>query len=130
MRWEIVVPGWVPDSRLSLNGRRRSMHWRQVYDLQNQAKERAIVAIWQTAAHPGGRSLVKAIDPARVTVRFTYPTKRRRDPDNLAAMAKPLLDSMVQEGILVDDDCEHITLTVAAEVRRGVTETRILVEDQ
>lgn len=127
-RWEVTIPDWVPDSRLSINGRRRNMHWRQTYDLQSAAKQRMVIAIWQAPTHPGGRSLVAAIDPAHVAVCFVYPTKRRRDPDNLAAMAKPLLDALVSEGLLVDDDCEHITLSIAARVEKGVTATRITVE--
>lgn len=37
-------------------------------------------------------------------VTFYHRDKRRRDPDNLAAMLKPAWDGLVDAGVLVDDD--------------------------
>lgn len=124
LRWEIVVDGWMPDGRLSLNGRRRT-HPLRVAGLTTDAKLVLSGFILAGPAFP-----VPRIDPAHVAITFVYPTRRRRDPDGLAGMAKPILDTLVDFGLLVDDDCEHISLTVAAEVERGVTATRIAVEER
>lgn len=39
-----------------------------------------------------------------------YPTMRRRDVDN--SIPKFILDGMVESGMVVDDDCKHITKIV------------------
>ena len=64
----------------------------------------------------------------RVDVTFVYPTRRRRDPDGLAGLVKPLLDVLVARGLLRDDDSEHVELAVRAVTERGVTATRIRLE--
>lgn len=122
MTWEVTIPDWVPDSRLSLNGRRRT-HPMALAKLTTETKD---IARWHLGSN--ALALFGVTDLAHVAVRFTYPTRRRRDPDGLAGLVKPLLDVLVDVGLLIDDDCEHITLTVAAEVQKGVTATRIRVE--
>jgi hypothetical protein len=129
-RWEITVPGWVPDSRLSLNGRRRAHHWRETWQLQQDAKLMVIPAIWTCDAHPRARSKMAELtmQRARVSITLVYPMRRRRDPDGLSGLAKPLLDALVEEHVIVDDDSEHVELSVRALVEPGVTETRLVIE--
>lgn len=116
---EVVVPGWVPDSRLSLNGRLRT-HWRVLGALRSEAKTMLTVALLAAQLAPvTGR--------ARVAIDFVYPRRRRRDPDGLAGLAKPLLDALVDYGVLVDDSSEDIDLAVRALTERGTTETRIRI---
>lgn len=43
-----------------------------------------------------------------LTLRFFFKTKSRHDPDNFAACAKFILDSLVRHGILVDDSFDYI----------------------
>lgn len=120
VKWELTIPDWVPDSRLSLNGRRRG-NWLQTRQLQMDAKTVVHLALNSMTPWPA------TVDPANVAVTFVYPNHRRRDPDGLAGLAKPILDVLVDRGLLVDDDCEHISLTVAAEVEKGASATRITV---
>jgi Holliday junction resolvase RusA-like endonuclease len=117
----ILIEGWVPDSDLSLNGRRR-LNPLAIWRLQEVAKTRAALAI---------RSIGLPLAPlhrAAVVCTFVYPQHRRRDPDNLAGLAKPLLDACRAEGLIEDDDCEHIELTVRAIVETGCTATYIHIE--
>lgn len=45
---------------------------------------------------------------ASVTASFFFPTKRRRDQDNAMAMLKPAYDGLVDAGLVVDDDYDHL----------------------
>lgn len=45
---------------------------------------------------------------ASVAVIFYHKEKRRRDQDNYMAMLKPAYDGLVDAGLLVDDDYEHL----------------------
>ena len=110
--WTVVIDGWRPDARLSINGRRRTNHW-TVRKLQAEAKEWTQWALRGAATENGGQ-LPKFSGLVEVKVTFCYTTHRRRDPDGLAGMVKPCLDAMVAEGILQDDDTEHVRLLVTA----------------
>lgn len=116
---ELVLPGYVPDSRLSLNGRHRT-HWAVTSRLRREAAWHLVKALLEVETEwvaPDGL--------VQVDVVFVYPLHRRRDPDGLAAMATPLLNMLVAHGLLWDDDSEHVELAVRAVVERGVTETRL-----
>lgn len=128
--WEITIPDWVPPAELSLNGRRRGS-WRETWRLQQEVGEMVTVAIWQAPWHPHSRSRIRemTLERARVTVEFTFPRKRRRDPDGLAGRIKPILDTCVAEGLIKDDSTDHIELTIRARVEPGVTCTRITIEE-
>lgn len=47
---------------------------------------------------------------ARLNLTFVFPEERRRDSDNLLARFKPGLDAIVDAGLLLDDDTEHLTI--------------------
>ena len=42
-----------------------------------------------------------------VSIKWGLPDKRRRDWDNLVAMSKPLIDSLVHLGVIKDDTVRH-----------------------
>lgn len=48
---------------------------------------------------------------ANVTLVWQVTDKRRRDADNIAATLKPVLDALVQEGVLPDDSWVHVPET-------------------
>ena len=50
---------------------------------------------------PWGKVLVSAA--------FFYATKRRRDPDNAMGSLKAAYDGIVDAGVVVDDDFEHMS---------------------
>ncbi len=133
-RWEIVVPGWVPDSRLGLNGRREKAtpdrwgrhrpKWKETAELEGEAHGEVGKALLALANRP-----LQPLERARVTVLFVFPNSRKRDVDNLSGRVKPCLDAIKgPNGLIVDDDMEHIELTIRAAVKSRTTETRIVVE--
>ena len=47
---------------------------------------------------------------ARLTLTFVFPQYRRRDRDNILSQAKPGIDAIVDAGLLLDDDAEHLEI--------------------
>jgi len=47
---------------------------------------------------------------ARLNLTFVFPEQRRRDRDNLLARFKPGLDGIVDAGLILDDDAEHLEI--------------------
>jgi Holliday junction resolvase RusA-like endonuclease len=47
-------------------------------------------------------------DHVEISVTLMQRTKRRRDPDNVAGIAKPVLDTIVDAGLLPDDSWKHV----------------------
>ena len=111
-----------PDGRLSKNGLRRA-HWRQSRPLIKQAREDAYVlgliekpADWITP------------DQCTVEVRQYYCGKAF-DWDGLATLCGPIIDGLVDAGVMpVDDDPAHVVrYTMSAERVRTREEGRVAV---
>ena len=94
----IPLPWAAPP--LSLNDR---MHWRPKAEKVRQAREAARWAI--RAAQPRPTPMAAA----EVVLHWRVPNLIRRDLDNLAATLKPVIDALVDEGVLPDDDWRHVT---------------------
>ena len=61
---------------------------------------------------------------ARLNLTFIFPQQRRRDEDNLLSRFKPGLDAIVDAGLLLDDDAEHLeigTVDILVEGRAPLT---------
>lgn len=67
------------------------------------------------------------INRATVTIRYYFPDKRRRDPDNYSG--KFLLDGLTKAGIIADDSFNHITLRLEAYCDPDRPRTEIIVEE-
>lgn len=65
---------------------------------------------------------------ASVTIRYFFPDRRRRDPDNYCG--KFLLDGLTKAGIITDDDFRHIRLSVSGECDPRSPRTEITVEKE
>lgn len=68
---------------------------------------------------------------AVVTAIFHWPTRGRHDPDNAAAACKAINDALVEQGVLIDDDFDHIDLVL----RQGTPlakygQVEVLVEER
>lgn len=74
-----------------------------------------------------GKVPERPIDRAIVHIHYTFPDRRRRDPDNYSG--KMLLDPLVRCGFIEDDSFFHILLLLTAECRPKVKETRITIYD-
>jgi len=46
---------------------------------------------------------------AQLDLTFIFSTARRRDIDNLLGRFKPGLDGIIQAGLVIDDDMNHVT---------------------
>lgn len=87
----LTLPGFVPDSRLSLNGRRRKStllnakghhmpKWLETKTLQDEAHDQLGKAMLLV---PNNRQ-PQTMERAHVAFTFVYGSERRRDPDGLA----------------------------------------------
>ena len=47
---------------------------------------------------------------AKLDLTFVFPGYRRRDRDNMLSSAKPGIDAIVDAGLLLDDDVEHLQI--------------------
>ncbi|MBA7641339.1 hypothetical protein ES703_49016 [subsurface metagenome] len=84
-------------------------HWRQRY----QAGEVYKSAVYYSCVDARNRALAKGrlvFMRARLNLTFVFPQSRRRDEDNLIARFKPGLDGIVDSGLVVDDDAEHLEI--------------------
>lgn len=101
-----------PGKLLSMNDR---MHWTK--------KARATKA-WREAAHFGaleslGRARRMFGVPALVTVTLPVRDARPRDPHNLFATVKPIVDGLTDAGLWPDDTSEWVSVTEPAIHVRG-----------
>lgn len=70
----------------------------------------------------------KPIDKADVIIRYYFPDKRRRDPDNYSG--KFLLDGLTKAGVIADDSFGHITLRLEAYCDQKRPRTEIEVKEK
>lgn len=66
-------------------------------------------------------------EKAIVEIKYYFPDKRRRDPDNYSG--KMLLDPLVREGVLADDSFKNIQLVLSADVDKNNSRTEITVRE-
>lgn len=95
----IFIPG-VP--------RNANARGEQKYNRWDKAK-------FRKAAKKIGSEITDWIAPEKchITARQISPVRRRRDPTGLAERLKGILDGLVDAGVLIDDDEEHLELTLA-----------------
>lgn len=67
------------------------------------------------------------VDRSTVTIRYYFPDRRRRDPDNYSG--KFLLDGLTKAGIIADDSFNHITLHLEAYCDPKKPRTEIEIEE-
>lgn len=93
--WTIEVAGVEP---LSLNDRdSRYARARRVADWREQVG-------WLAKAQR-----IPRLDRVHVAMTFRPPNNNRRDADNLVATLKPVLDGLVDAGVVADDNPDHVT---------------------
>lgn len=72
----------------------------------------------------------ETLKQADLEVRFILPDARRRDLDNLISTLKPLLDGIVDAGLIADDSIECIVgFSVSFGIRKGVTSTEFVIRE-
>lgn len=107
---------------------RRKWHWSKRNKEDDQWKQDA------------QRVCLDAINRARVhtpwervtvTYQFIKPTKARMDTDNAGGATKPILDGIVNAGLIPDDSGEYVSavITLAPAFERGVREVRVWIAE-
>lgn len=67
------------------------------------------------------------IDRCEISQMIYYPNDRRHDTDN--SVPKFILDGLVEGGMIIDDDCHHITkLTLECGIDREHPRTEIVIK--
>ena len=111
----IVLP--LPPRELSPNAR---PHW--------AAKARAVRRYRETAYLSSlAERRARPMRVAKVTARFFFRTRRRRDRDNLLASLKPAFDGIADAGIVTDDSA-MVHMPVEQRVDRANPRVEIAVE--
>lgn len=93
----LIISGPMPPSLTKY----RNMH----FHVLNNEKKKWHDLVW-SEIHKQGIQPVKL--PIKMTYVFFFPTKARRDPDNYACTAKFINDSLVDNGVLIDDSFQYI----------------------
>lgn len=103
---QLVIALPLPDAHLSPNG--RASHFakaRHVRKARQDALEAAQVAIYLS-----GISISQfPLKCVKSRERYFWRQARRRDVRNAEASLKAYYDGLVEAGVLVDDDIEHLT---------------------
>lgn len=97
-----MITLFIPGTPLSANAR---VHWRTIARDRATFRERAA-----EAAKPWIEPHGPITHFALVSARRIAKDHRRRDPGSLAEMLKPILDGIVDSGLLVDDNENCIEL--------------------
>lgn len=91
---------WNPNSRT---------HWRKREQVKVVVQDEIIALVReQNWDQP-------PLQMANVKLTWTFPDNRRRDPDNLVAASKPLIDALRKAGVIHDDSWQHMNLEIAWE---------------
>lgn len=69
----------------------------------------------------------KQTERAVVQIRYFFPDRRRRDPDNYSG--KMILDGLVRCGVIKDDSFSCIRLELSAECSLGRPRTEIVIQE-
>lgn len=124
--------------RVTVEGRPPSMN---DTNRQVQAQRWRVRREWRATAAAVGREAIQrwerrhglrwaTLTECIVEVLFVVPRKGRRDWDNLASTIKPLLDGLVDSGVIVDDSQECIvTISLWIEHQKGRDATVFTVRE-
>lgn len=90
----------VPASQIITSNNERG-HWAKHSGIKRT--QRHLAEIKARAAQ-----LPKGIERVHITVYIDYPDRRRRDAHNLYPTVKPIIDGLVDAGVLIDDSDRHL----------------------
>ena len=114
---KLVIKGIPPSNNLFLGNSHNFNEYRKIKENWHWLIK---IAIKKRPAKP--------YDSAVVTIKYFFPDRRRRDPDNYSG--KMLLDPLVKEKILKDDSFSCITLRLEADYCKEDPRTEITIEER
>lgn len=108
----------IPIDRPPLtSNQHRGAHWAKVKAARDEIAWRVRSA--------GGNQLPR-IDRCRITVTWHAPDRKTRDAGSLCAFGKAVIDTLVDLGVLVKDDANHV-LSESYSVELGSSNPRIAI---
>lgn len=105
----------------------RQKAWRERREWRKIGSDAATAAREEWEARHGLRW--RPLRDVVISIAFGVPDRRRRDLDNLIASTKPLIDGLVDAGLIVDDSISVIRKMEFGAIVNGATETVIVVDD-
>lgn len=91
-----------------------SLNWRGNWAERYKAGRVYGLALFYSCVDARNRALMEGVSfpfiKARLDLTFVFPEQRLRDEDNLRARFKPGQDAIVDAGLLLDDDVEHLEI--------------------
>ncbi len=87
-----------------------SPNWRGFWADRYKAGQVYQNAVYYSCVDVRNKGNCKPFDKATLNLTFVFALHRRRDRDNLIAMFKPGQDAIVDAGLIVDDDVEHLQI--------------------
>ena len=101
----------LPPKELSPNYNPKRPHWAVKRRAAEEFKDTAcMVAKIELLWYKANGGAWQPIPRATIQPIFYVSSHRKRDPDNWLAMLKPAIDGLVDTGLLIDDDSEHVEL--------------------
>ncbi len=98
----------------------RTLHWRTRGEIAKRDRGEAYYQSFGT--HPGFQ-----FDQATINYEFMVKNKRIKDIDGLVSACKPIIDGIVDAGILPNDDCWHLKIGKAEVVLGEFEQTKIRI---
>ena len=91
-----------------------SPNWRGHWAAKNKAGKVYHAAVFYCCVDARNRGYLKGMAfpfvKAKLNLAVVFPELRLRDQDNLLARFKPGLDAVVDSGLVLDDDMEHLEI--------------------
>ena len=106
-----VVINRLPNSKLSPNAR---VHWRTRHKAGSEDIEEVTPIVW--VAKEGIKDL--PYKKAHISIEWVAKDRRKRDMDNLLSASKYFIDSLRHGGIILDDDAENVSYSLAYRVSK------------
>jgi Holliday junction resolvase RusA-like endonuclease len=123
----IEIPDRPPNTN-DANRQTPQQKWRIRREWRERAAEEARLEVraWERRHGAKWPKLPKAI----VAVTFVLPDRRRRDVDNLVSSLKPLLDGIVDAGVVKDDSIETLVeWSIDSVIVKGSSSTMIVLKE-
>ena len=117
----LVIPH-LPPSELFPN-RLRSIHWTKRAQIEREAREEGYYEALAIKPHN-----YIAPEYAEVSYLFVISDRRIRDIEAMLIACKPYIDSLVDAGILLKDDCFHLRIG-GARVAQGAKQTVLTIKE-
>lgn len=95
----------------------RADDWLNANQRLHFMRHAAAVANWRQAAHWAAKAeKLPRLRKAQIIATLHFGDRRRRDPANYHPTLKPIIDGLVDYGLLPDDDHQHL---IGPDIRMG-----------